>query len=83
MDELRRRVGPVLRGKRLRDSVAALIRNTFGMETGALDDWPDLVDPDTARAVPLVADAVIQIVLANYALTGQLADYIAATREGG
>ena len=83
MDELRRRVGPVLRGKQLRDSVAALIRNTFGMETGALDDWPDLVDPDTARAVPLVADAVIQVVLLNYKLSGQLTEYIAEIREGG
>lgn len=67
----------VLAPGRLREVVANMIRNTFGEETGALGDWPDLVDPDTARAVPKVADNVIILVLTNIGARGHLADYLA------
>lgn len=73
---------PIVAGTKLRDAVASLMRVTFGQETGALKDWPNIVDPDTAHAVPLVADAVIQLVLANYRLSHQLADYIELLAKG-
>ncbi|HUW14741.1 MAG TPA: hypothetical protein VM537_33790 [Anaerolineae bacterium] len=71
----------VLSGKKFRDMVANVIRKTFGEETGALGDWPDLVDPDTARAVDKVADAVIVLILTNVGAAGHLADYIAWQME--
>jgi len=72
---------PTLTGMQLRNAVVELMRHEFGMATGALDDWSDL-EPDSAAALPDVADAVVSIILANYKLPGQLADYIAATKGG-
>ena len=71
----------VMPPKKLREVVANLIRQTFGEETGALGDWPQIVDPDTAAAVPRVADAVILLVLTNIGAVGHLADYLAETGD--
>ncbi|HUW11132.1 MAG TPA: hypothetical protein VM537_15490 [Anaerolineae bacterium] len=71
----------VLSGQKFRDMVANAIRNTFGEETGALSDWPDLVDPDTARAVDKVAETVIMLVLVNVGASGHLAEFLSWLRE--
>ena len=67
----------------LRRVAANLMRAVFGEETGALKDWPNLVDPDTARAVPLVADKLIILVLTNIGATAHLADYLGEALNAG
>ena len=71
----------VLSGKKFRDMIADAIRNTFGEATGALSDWSDLVDPDTARAVDKVAETVIVLVLVNVGASGHLAEFISWQME--